>query len=103
MKSIVGDKLYQSIKTNRAADDIPSRAKSKGSKALLPEGRGGRHDVDGIGGPHDKLFMYDRGGGNTLLYSNRAVPRMVRRLKKKKKRPWLGPQSSKRPHRYMCS
>ena len=60
MKSTVGDKLYQSIKTNRAADDIPSRAKSKGSETMLLEGRlgGGRHDVDGMGSPHDKVFIF---------------------------------------------
>lgn len=60
MKSTVGDKLYQSIKANRAADDIPSRAKSKGSETLLLEGRlgGGRHDVDGIGSSHDEVFIF---------------------------------------------
>lgn len=68
MKSTVWDKLYQGIKANRATDDIPSRAKSKGSETMLPEGslRGGRHDVDGIGSPTDKVFMSERGGGNTL-------------------------------------
>ena len=68
MKSTGKDKLYQGIKANRAADDIPRRAKSKGSETLLPEGRfgGGRHDVDEIGSPHDDVFMYDGGGGNLL-------------------------------------
>jgi hypothetical protein len=59
MKGTVGDdKLYQGIKANRAADDIPSRAMSKGSETLIPEGRGGRHDVDEIGSPDEKVFIF---------------------------------------------
>jgi hypothetical protein len=83
MKRTVGDKLYQRIKADRATDDIPGRAKSEGSETLLPEGRGGRHDVDEIGSPHDQevfMFIYDRGGGNFLTgrcthgTSGRAAP-----------------------------
>lgn len=104
MKSTAGDKLYQGIKANRAADDIPSRAKSKGSETLLPEGRlrDGRHDVDGIGSPHDEVFMYDRGGGSistgrcTHGTSGPAAPF------EKKKRPWIEPESERRLLWYSC-
>jgi hypothetical protein len=62
MRSRVGDnELYQGVKANRAADDIQSRAKSKGSETLLPEGRlrGGRHDVDEIGSPARRgIYIY---------------------------------------------
>jgi len=84
MKSTVGDQLYQRIKANRAANNIPGRAKSKGSETLLPEGRGVRHDVDEIGSPHDKVFMYDRGGGNISTgRCAHGTSGVLRRLKNK--------------------
>ena len=40
-ESTVGDRLYQGVKADRTADDIPRPAKSKSKKTLLPERRGG--------------------------------------------------------------
>ena len=40
-ESTVGDILYQCVKADRAADDIPRPAKSKSKKTLLPKRRGG--------------------------------------------------------------
>ena len=59
VKRTEGDKLYQGIKANRTADDIPNRAKSEGSETLIPKGRvGGRHIVDETAGSlHLKVFM----------------------------------------------
>ena len=74
MASTVGDRLYQGIKANRAADDIPDCAKGQGSETLLPEGRGGRHDVDGIGSPREEVFIFTYGMVFKRATSGLAAP-----------------------------